>query len=96
MYDVRLWLGSMPLLYGIWHPYKYCLLAVYRAFFPLFAVLETTSLESGRVLNGKRKLLYIEKIVAALLLLRHKVSDRAQSAIAGLVNDGTSGEGKRH
>ena len=91
-YDVRLWMCSLPVLYGVWHPYKYCVLAVYRAFFPIFALLETTSPEVGRIVNGRRKVLHIEKLVAALILLRHKISARAQSAIAGTMPlDGSAG-----
>ena len=81
-FDVALWLGSLPILYGVWHPYKYCLMAVYRMFFPIFALLEVTTAEAGREIRGHRKILHMEKMVAALLLVRHKVSDRAQSYIA--------------
>ena len=95
-WDVRQWLCSLPLLYGVWHPYKYCVLAVYRAFFPIFAILETTCTEVGRVVNGKRKVLHIEKLVCCLLLLRHKISARAQSAMVpntGDVNAACSQQG---
>ena len=77
MYDFRLWMCSFPILYGIWHPYKYCVSAVYRMFFPIFALLEVTTAECGREIRGHQKLLHIEKMVAALLLIRHKVSARA-------------------
>ena len=75
-YDVGMWLESLPLLYGVCHPYKYCLMAVYRSFFPIFALLELNSAEEGREIRGHRKVLHIEKMVAALLLIRHKVSAR--------------------
>lgn len=80
-YDFRQWMCSLPVLYGVWHPYKFCLCAVYRVFFPIFALLETTSPEEGKSVNGKRKVLHIEKMVATLLLLRHKISDRAKSSL---------------
>jgi hypothetical protein len=38
-WDVAQWLGAVPLLYGVWHPYKHTLTLVYRAFFPVFALL---------------------------------------------------------
>ena len=82
-FDCRLWMSSLPLLYGVWHPYKYCLLSVYRAFFPLFALLETTDIAEDRVINGKRRILHIEKSVASLLLLRHKNSELASNALRG-------------
>ena len=80
-YDVRLWLRDLPVLYGVWHPYKYCVLAVYRTFFPIFALLETTSPLIGKEIGGTRKVLHIEKLVACLLLLRHKISSRAKAAL---------------
>ena len=82
-FDVGLWLGDLPVLYGCWHPYKYCLLAVYRMFFPIFALIEVTLAEEGKEIRGHRKVLHIEKMVAGLLLIRHKVSERAQPYIVG-------------
>ena len=80
-FDFKQWMCSLPLLYGVWHPYKYCLSAVYRMFFPIFALLETTTPEVGKSLCGKRKVLHIEKMCAVLLLLRHKISDRALKSL---------------
>ena len=81
MYDFRMWMASFPVLYGVWHPYKYCLSAIYRVFFPIFAILETTSPEVGNQLNGRRKVLHIEKLVLVLLLLRHKIADRIAASL---------------
>ena len=78
------WLSELPLLYGVWHPYKYCVLSVYRCFFPIFALLETTTPEEGRTISGVRRVLHIEKLVLTLLLLRHKIAERARSALVGL------------
>ena len=50
-FDVAQWLCSVPLIYGVWHPYKYCLLAVYRAFFPIFVLLETTCSDPGKLVS---------------------------------------------
>ena len=80
-YDFGQWMCSLPVIYGIWHPYKYCLTAVYRMFFPIFAQLETTAPEEGKLLCGKRKVLHIEKMCAVLLLLRHKISERAKKSL---------------
>ena len=81
-WDVALWLRGLPVLYGVWHPYKYCLLAVYRVFFPIFALLETTSPCVDKEINGLRKVLHIEKLVAGLLLIRHKVAARATACLS--------------
>ena len=83
-YDFSLWMCDLPVIYGVWHPFKYCVLAVYRCFFPIFALLETTSADIGRAISGVRRVLHIEKMVLALLLLRHKIVDRARNALQGL------------
>ena len=80
-FDVGLWLCHLPLLYGVWHPYKFAVLTVYRVFFPIFALLETTMVEVGKEINGMRKVLHVEKIVAALLLIRHSISARAKACL---------------
>ena len=68
-YDVLGWLRAVPLLYGVWHPYKQSLHVVYRAFLPLFALLECTGQPVvGDELCAQRRVLYLEKLVAALLL----------------------------
>ena len=73
-YDVRQWLGSLPLVYGVWHPYKYCVLQVYRQFFPIFAQLEASGgLAEGVHLHCLRKVLHVEKLVCCLLLVRNSV-----------------------
>ena len=82
--DVGGWLCQMPVLYGVWHPYKQCVTVVYRTFFPVFALLECT----GRVTVGararlNRKLLYMEKMVAALLLCAHEAIPLVMTALHG-------------
>jgi hypothetical protein len=63
-------LRQVPLLYGVWHPYKHTLTLVYRAFLPVFALLESTSVPQLGVVNRHaRKVVYMEKMVAALLHL---------------------------
>ena len=80
-YDFGMWMFSLPVLYGVWHPYKYCVQAVYRVFFPIFVLLETTDVQVGKSVSGVRRILHIEKMVLALLLLRHKVVARAQNVL---------------
>ena len=43
-YNVPSWLAQVPLEYGVWHPYKHAVTLVYRKFFPVFALLESTGL----------------------------------------------------
>ena len=37
--------------------------------------------EVGKEINGMRKVLHVEKIVAALLLIRHSISARAKACL---------------
>ena len=72
-YDFRQWLCSLPVLYGVWHPYKYCVLQVYRVFYPIFALLEHGNVADGDHFHCVRKVLHIEKVVCSLLLVRHSL-----------------------
>jgi hypothetical protein len=68
-YDVRDWLSRIPLLFGIWHGYKHTLMVLYRAFFPLFALLECIGEPVvGQVPRCERKVLYLEKLFGTLLV----------------------------
>ena len=44
-WDVRALLRQVPLLYGIWHPYKQTLWIVHRCFFPIIAQVESLGME---------------------------------------------------
>ena len=35
-YDIKKWLVKTPIVYGIWHPYKYACTLMYRRFLPFF------------------------------------------------------------
>ena len=48
-WDVHAFTKDLPLLYGVWHPYKHVLELVYRRFLPLFAYLQ-----KGRMAPGDR------------------------------------------
>ena len=84
--DMRMWLSAFPLLYGVWHPYKYCVQMVFRKFFPIFILLESTDHTVGKELSCQRKVLHVEKLVAALLLMRHRIRDRIQAKRATLAS----------
>jgi hypothetical protein len=71
--NVSAWLQHIPLVYGVWHPYKQCVMVVYRTFLPVFALLECTGRTTAVSIKPKRKLLYLEKMVAALLLCAREI-----------------------
>ena len=65
------------------HPYKQCVTLVFRTFFPIFALLDSTGMPSlGSPLRPTRKLVYMEKLVAALLLCGEDVKDDIEAALA--------------
>lgn len=80
--DVCGWLRHVPLLYGVWHPYKQALHLVYRVFFPILGILEHTGdVELGKHVTWHRKIIFMEKMFAALLLAAYPLRDQVESAI---------------
>ena len=81
-WDVASWLKKIPLLYGIWHPYKHTLLVLYRAFLPILAQLESCGEPVvGRAFRSHRKVLYLEKLFATLLVSGGDVRSLLESQI---------------
>ena len=80
-YNFHEHLSLLPCMYGAWHPYKHTALEVYKAFFPIFAALENCNLQVGAMVYHHRKLLHIEKVVAALLLVGNSVRVRIQALV---------------
>jgi hypothetical protein len=67
----------------VWHAYKHLVKTVYRAYFPIFAVLENIDeLHAAGTIIAQRKLLYLEKLFASILLgapqLRAQLRTRVQ------------------
>ena len=70
-WDVAHVLRKVPVVFGVWHAYKHTLLVVHRAFFPVLAQLENTgALVAGGRVCAKRRVLFLEKLFAVLVLLR--------------------------
>ena len=86
--DMLAWLHRVPLVYGVWHPYKQCVVVVYRTFYPIFALLECTGrVTVGAELRVNRKLLYMEKVLAGLLLCAKDMIPLVRRAIATSTDD---------
>ena len=64
-----------------WHAYKYLVKSVHRAFFPIFALLESPLHAIGVRVVAQRKLLYLEKLFAALLLAAPKLKEQFHNKI---------------
>ena len=63
-------LQQVPMLYGAWHPYKHCLTLVWRSFWPVIGLLDTCGTPAvGTSVKIVRKVVYMERMVAALLML---------------------------
>jgi hypothetical protein len=88
--DCALWLRHVPLLFGVWHAYKHTLTLVYRRFFALFALVELTGCPAlGASVRCQRKVMYMEKVVATLLLCSDAVRGQLVTAIASTVGQPT-------
>ena len=58
-----------PLLYGVWHPYKYSVEINYKAFAPIIKFVEQGGdLKAGAVVPMKVKLRHMEKTIVGLFL----------------------------
>ena len=79
----RLWLDRVPLLFGVWHPYKQLVHTVFKVFFPIFANVESTSEpRAGSLAVCSHKLLFHEKVIASLLLAAPRVEAELLSGVA--------------
>ena len=68
-YNLNEYLREVPVLYGVWHAYKHTLSVLYRAYFPVFALLEVTERpREGGAFSTHRKILAMEKMLAAMLV----------------------------
>ena len=73
-WDMHRYLCDVPLLYGVWHAYKHTMTVVYRTFLPVLGHLEVDGRVSG-VQRSYRRVLFMEKMFAALLLCKDRVLD---------------------
>ena len=67
-WNVRLFLGSHPILYGFWHAYKFCVTQTFRSFWPIVTFFRKGLLRSGDTVPCFPKLITLGITVGALLL----------------------------
>ena len=67
-WNVRLFLRSHPILYGLWHAYKFCVTQTFRSFWPIVTFFRKGLLRSGDTVPCFPKLTTMEITVGALLL----------------------------
>lgn len=68
----------------LWHAYKYLVKTVHRVFFAVFSLLENPDSKSGDRVVAQRKLLFLEKLFASLLLGAPKVKEQLKNRIKEL------------
>ena len=70
---------------------------MFRAFFPVFAILDHTGMPSlGTPLRTTRKLLYLEKMMAALLLNGAQLRVALEAAVASANSPGIQNSSSVH
>ena len=68
-WGVRQYLRDLPVLYGVWHPYKYVVIMVHRKFLALFAFLLRGTLRVGESVPSSLKLRTLEIWLGAMILV---------------------------
>ena len=78
---------GFPLVYGVWHSYKYCVELIYRAFLPFIKFLEQgNSLQVGSILPHKVKVICMEKTLLGLMLATSSNRGRLDERVTTLLN----------
>ena len=78
---------GFPLVYGVWHSYKYCVELIYRAFLPFIKFFEQgNSLQVGSILPRKVKVIHMEKTLLGLMLATSSNRGRLDERVTSLLN----------
>ena len=67
-YHMHQMMFSLPLHCGIWHPYKYCAILIWRKFYSLLNCLLGADLKIGDEVVCHRKVVYLERLFGAPFL----------------------------
>ena len=69
-WNLQLHWSRLPLIYGVWHPYKHMITMLYHNVMPIMCLIERvhTDFKEGDAVPTKVKLLHIEKTILALFL----------------------------
>ena len=78
---------DFPLVYGVWHSYKYCVELIYRAFPPFIKFLEhRNSLQVGSILPRKVKVIHMENTLLGLILATSSNRGRLDEGVTALLS----------
>ena len=67
-YDFGAWMRNLPMIYGVWHPYKHVCNVFFRRWLPLLAHLMHNAVDEETVIYSHPKLIVIEKLVATIFV----------------------------
>ena len=86
-WNMRAYLRYVPVVYGVWHAYKFVVTHTFRVFWPVLTYLRKGLLRPGSTIVSYPKLIVMEKTFAALMLAtpeyyarngaRHKLQPRS-------------------
>ena len=85
-WNMRAYLRYVPVVYGVWHAYKFVVTHTFRVFWPILTYLRKGLLRPGSTILSYPKLIVMEKTIAALMLATPRIlrlyRRKAQAATA--------------
>ena len=85
-WNMRAYLRYVPVVYGVWHAYKFVITQTFRVFWPILTYLRKGLLRPGSTILSCSKLIVMEKAIAALMLATPRIlrlyCPKAQAATA--------------
>ena len=72
-WNMRAYLRYVPVVYGVWHAYKYVVTHTFRVFWPILTYLRKGVLRPGSTILSYPKLIVIEKTIIALMLATPRI-----------------------
>ena len=84
VYKLHNVLRYCPMVYGVWHPYKYCYEAVYRKFFSLCTFLSSGPQSRDTDVYTHPKLIWKERLFMSLLLVAPQYLQQLKQKLCAL------------
>ena len=85
-WNMRAYLRYVPVVYGVWHAYKFVVTHTFRVFWPILIYLQKGLLRPGSTILSYPKLIVMENTIAALMLATPRIlrlyRRKAQAATA--------------
>ena len=85
-WNMRAYLRYVPVVYGVWHAYKFVVTHTFQVFWPNVTYLRKDLLRPGSTILSYSKLIVMERTIAALMLATSRIlrlyRRKAQAATA--------------